>query len=440
MRQKLLQAIQQFSLLDGVSEVTVALSGGADSMALLHSLLKLKNEYNIDVSAAHFNHKIRGAEADGDEMFVRAVCERLGVKLFCESADVTGYAQQNGLSTELAARQLRYDFLARVSSGVVATAHTATDSLETVIFNLARGTAITGLCGIPPKRDGIIRPLIFCTRGDIEQYCSENQIDFVTDSTNLTDDYTRNYIRHNILPPMKTLNSALEASVSRMTQSLSEDNSCLEEMAEKYYRDNIIENGIMLEGFNLLHRAVATRVIKRCLDKISIDCADNYHINQIYGICINGGRTSISGGMSAITDGGRLMFVPSDGKPQPIYNYSVEIETLSGDLISGEQKIHNLLLNNSLDCDKIVGNLVIRTRQSGDSIRLYRRSGTKSLKKLYNENRVPLSQRDVLPVIADDIGVVWVCGIGVAERCVVSKKTRKIFSITVKKENTNKGE
>lgn len=434
MKKKVLQAIEQFSLLRGVDSVTVALSGGADSMSLLYAMLELKDTLGIEVSAAHFNHKIRGNEADGDEMFVRAVCNNLGVTLYCESADVIAYAKQSGMSTELAARKLRYEFLERVSEGVVATAHTATDTLETVIFNLARGTALTGLCGIPPKRGRIIRPLILCTRWEVEKYCSEKEIDFVTDSTNLTDDYTRNFIRHNILPPLKTVNTALEASVSRMTQSLLEDNACLEHMADDYYCDNVIENGIRLNEFDKLDKAIATRVIKRCLCKIGDNAVDFLHINELYDICLSGGRKSVSNGLTAISDGITLSFVSPNTVLTPMYRYSVDIETVSCADFEKSEKINNLLLNNSLDCDKIVGKLVVRTRQSGDSIRLYRRNGTKTLKKLYTEYAVPIAKRSILPVIADDLGVVWVYGIGVSERCAISKDTKSFFSIKVKKE------
>lgn len=434
MKKKILKAIEQFSLLDGVTSVTVALSGGADSMSLLCALLELKDVLGIEVTAAHFNHKIRGNEADGDEMFVRAVCNNLGVTLYCESADVISYAKQNGMSTELAARKLRYEFLQRVAEGVVATAHTATDTLETVVFNLARGTGLSGLCGIPPKRGRIIRPLILCTRWDVEKYCNDNQIGFVTDSTNLTDEYTRNYIRHNILPNLKTVNTALEASVSRMTQILLEDNACLERMAEKYYRDNATENGILLNDFDELDKAIATRVIKRCLAKIGDNATDFLHINEIYDICLNGGRKSVANGLLAVSDGVTLSFVLPNTDLTPVYRYSVELETVSGEDFENNEKINSLLLNNSLDCDKIVGKLVVRTRQSGDSIRLYRRNGTKMLKKLYTEYSVPIARRSILPVIADDLGVVWVCGIGVSERCAISENTKNFINVKVKKE------
>ena len=205
MEEKVLRAIEKFGMLDGVNDVTVALSGGADSMCLLHSLLVIKDTYSLNITAAHLNHMIRGKEALRDEEFVIEQCKKIGVQLFVERVDVPLFARENKISIELAARKVRYEFFERVAKGAVATAHTASDNIETVILNMTRGASLKGLCGIPPKRDRFIRPLICCTRSDVEAYCAKNNIQFVTDSTNLTDEYTRNNIRHNIYNIIKIL-------------------------------------------------------------------------------------------------------------------------------------------------------------------------------------------------------------------------------------------
>ena len=161
MLKKVLAAIEDYDMLAQAGSVTVAISGGADSVALLHCLLELKNELSLEVCAAHLNHMLRGDESLRDEKFVKDLCQKLNVKLFLERIDVAKEAKVSGESIELAARRVRYDFLSRVSKGVIATAHTASDSFETMLFNLSRGTDIIGLCGIPPKRDTLIRPLIY---------------------------------------------------------------------------------------------------------------------------------------------------------------------------------------------------------------------------------------------------------------------------------------
>ena len=242
MLKKINEAVARFGLLQNAKDVTVALSGGADSMALLYALVELKDELGLQsITAAHFNHGIRGKEALRDQHFVEQQCKKLGIKLFLGSADVPAFAKENNLSLELAARQLRYQFFETLDTGLIATAHTASDNIETVLFNLTRGTALSGICGIPPKRDKYIRPLILCTRADIESYCAQKGIDFVTDSTNLSDDYTRNNIRHNVVPVLKQINQSAENAVSRMTAALRED-------------EDFINNTISLRDLNLAMR------------------------------------------------------------------------------------------------------------------------------------------------------------------------------------------
>ncbi len=432
MLNKVKDAISRFDLLNGVSHITVALSGGADSMALLDVLLSLKNELGIEkVSAAHFNHQIRGAEAMRDQEFVAEQCEKRGVELALGTADVPQYAAAKRLSVELAARELRYEFFNTLHTDAIATAHTASDNIETVLFNLTRGTALSGLCGIPPKRDSFIRPLIFCTRADIEDYCKQKNIAFVTDSTNLCDDYTRNKIRHNVVPVLKTFNESAEDAVSRMTVSIREDESFINGIVQNEYAAFVKDGQMLLEGFDALHPAVAKRLIARLCSDNQIE-ADNLHINQIYDICINGGKISLPRDMSAMAKNGILIF--ENVKKQPTcVNFDIKIERTANDLFENCQNVHNLLLKNVLDCDKIVGNLVRHSRTSGDTIRLKNKNCTKTLKKLFCEYKIPQEQRENWPILADAVGVAWVYKIGVAERCAADQYSKEIFKINVQK-------
>lgn len=427
MEKSVLTAIERFSLLENTSEVTVALSGGADSMSLLYALNSLKERLGITLSAAHLNHMIRGNEAVRDEEFVKRACERLNIPLFCERIDVPAYAKQKKLSTELAAREVRYGFLSRVSKGLVATAHTASDNLETVLFNLTRGSALKGLCGIPPKRGIFIRPLILCTRDDVEIYCKKNGIEYVTDSTNLSDEYTRNRIRHNVIPVLKKINPAVESAAVRTATELSEDNAFLEECADKFLSDNV-SGGLDVSA--LPSAPIAKRAIKKFAEMSAPQLSlDNLHILEIYRICKEGGRTGLSLGFTAEVKDGRLFITNNNLKNCENIKFEVETERRINDLFKKDEKINNLLLNNSLDCDKIIGKSVLRTRLAGDSIRLAGRGCTKSLKKLMNELSVPKELRDSIPVIADEAGVIWIYGIGVAQRCAVTKNSNEIMII-----------
>ena len=427
MEEKVLSAVKLFSLLSGGEKVTVALSGGADSVSLLFALLRLQKRLDITVSAAHFNHMIRGAEAVRDEAFARELCERLGVPFTAGRGDVPRYAAENKISEEAAARELRYAFLEK-ADGLVATAHTASDNFETVLFNLTRGAALGGLCGIPPKRGKFIRPLLFCTREDVEQYCKENRLDFITDSTNLSDDYTRNNIRHNVIPVLKEINPSAEAAVMRTVLSLSETNDFITGIADKFLSDNIKEGGLCVTS--LPHPAAAQAAIRRFTEIQAGFQPDNAHTDALYNIAQNGGRTSLPQNFEGICKNGILKIESISGKKGKKYLFRVKTERRINDLFTKSEKVNNLLLKNSLACDKIIGKSVLRTRQPGDSIRLAGRGCTKTLKKLFCELAVPEDMRAYIPVIADDKGVIWIYGVGVADRCAVTKKTKEITVIT----------
>ncbi len=423
MEDLILKAINRFSLISKGDVVTVALSGGADSVSLLFAMLRLKDELGITVNAAHLNHGIRGEEADRDQQFVSDLCEKLGVKLFSEKADIPKIAKEKHLSLELAARQVRYEFLERVAVGKVATAHTASDNLETMIFNLTRGTSLKGLCGIPAKRGIFIRPIIFCTREDVEDYCKQNNLSFVTDSTNLSDEYSRNKIRLNVVPILKQLNPSLELTATRTALSLSEDNDYFEKKAEELLFQNIGESGLLITDFENIPPAVVKRVIKKYFEMQFSDITlDNGHITDIYSICLEQkGKINLPSNLYAKAENGILQFFYLEDQIEK--EFAVSIEKC--------EKVNNLFSNNLLDCDKIIGKLVVRTRCEGDSIRLNKRGCTKTLKKLFTENKIPNDIRNKIPVIADDKGVVWVYGIGVAGRCAVSENTKNFYQINV---------
>jgi len=425
---KVLEAIKDYNMLKKSRKVTVALSGGADSVCLLHILNSLKSRLNIELTAAHLNHLIRGDEALRDEAFAKEFCSKLGIPIFCERIDVPSYAEENGISVELAAREIRYDFLNRVSGGLIATAHNSGDNLETVLFNLTRGTALKGLAGIPAVRDNIIRPLIYCSRQEIEDYCAANGLSFVTDSTNLSDDYTRNKIRHNIIPLLRELNSSVETAVLRMGKTLSEDNDFIDSIAKEEFcsRQNA-DGSLSLKNFADLHISVALRVIKLYTLKLGASEISNTHLKQVYHICLNGGEAQLHK-CAFLAENGRLYKKENSSVDT---TFSVEILPASAEEFSKIEKINNLLLKSFIDCDKIVGKLVVRTRQSGDTIKLKNKNGTKPLTKLYNEYHIEKEIREKLPVLSDDNGVVFIYKIGVAERVAADNNSKNILKINV---------
>lgn len=418
MLEKLLNAIDRFSLINKGDTVTVALSGGADSVALLHALWSLKDKLSITVKAAHLNHGIRGNEADRDEAFVKWLCLKFDIPIICETVDIPIIAKERAQSLELCAREVRYEFLSRNSDGLIATAHTASDNAETLLFNLTRGSGTKGLCGIPPKRDNFIRPLIFCSRYDIEKYCIDNSLSYVTDSTNLEDDYTRNKIRHKIVTALKEINPSLEDAVTRATDILREDNQALDYFANEALFKALRNEGLLCESLVNLPIGVAKRVIIKYAESFGLQL-DYLHLNQLYDICKTGGKISLPMDMYGIVKNNTLVISGLDQSSTA--DFSVELVPIT--------KINNLLSINHIDYDKIIGSPIVRTRQEGDFIRLKNRGCTKTLNKLFNEGKVDASLRDSIPVIADDKGVIWVYGFGVSQRCAPNDKSENIIEV-----------
>lgn len=429
MKQKVLKAVESLCK-DTPRNITVALSGGADSMALLTVLNSLKEELSIELSAAHLNHLIRGEEAMRDEAFVKEQCEKLGVPLFCERVEVPKIAAEQHLSLELAARNVRYEFLERVAKGYIATAHTASDNLETVIYNLARGASLEGLCGIPQKRGRIIRPILECTRSEVEMYCEEWGVPFVTDSTNLSTEYTRNKIRHGIVPVLKEINPSVEGVVLRNTRLLKQDADLLKGLAQNYVFQNTetAESALKLYEIGGFGDAVIKRIIIEFANRVCLDVRlESIHIEAVLQIIKSGGKTNLPGKYFAFVSNNRL-YIKRETKSENTNEFKVGLKR---ELLESFENVNNLLLNNAFDCGKIEGNVTVRTRLSGDSIRARNRGCTKTLTRIMSENKVPVELRDKIPVISDDKGVIWVYGIGVAQRVAIGPKTKEITIIEV---------
>ena len=241
MRHKVLQTIQRYQMVQKGDHVVVAFSGGVDSSALLTLLWQLREELSITVSACHLNHHLRGEESNRDEAFVRQFCTEHHIELSVREIDAQRLAKEQGKSVEALSRQERYRFFEETAqefgtSTKIATAHNLNDNAETLLFYLARGTGLNGLGAIPPVRGNIIRPLIECSREEIENFCDEQNILFVTDSTNLTDLYTRNRIRHRIMPEMQQLNPAFLKSILHLSVTAQAENQLLDQMCSEEYQ------------------------------------------------------------------------------------------------------------------------------------------------------------------------------------------------------------
>ncbi len=443
--EKAKKAIEEYKMLEGSNTVVVGLSGGADSVCLLHVLYTLKDEYKLKLIASHVNHGIRGEEAENDALFSKNFAETLGADFKLLKVDCVKEARENGETTEEAGRRLRYEFfnsLCEDENTVIATAHNSNDNLETVIFNIARGSALSGAKGIPPKRDNIIRPLIFCSRAEIEGYCKENNLSFVTDSTNLSDDYTRNKIRHNVLPELEKVNSNVVEAFTRFSESVRIDDDYLDSVAENALeKAKLSECSYSTEAINSLHPSIKRRVIFKVINRFSEELPDSKKINLVLSCISENSKIQLYKNCYCESKENELKFFKNDNnkeceKQEPkileCENFSANFGgyTVKGEYFSKtSQKINDLLLDNLIDCDTINGNLILRTRNEGDKITLRKRKVTKSLKKLFIEENIPKEKRDLIPVISDDNGVVWVKGYGVNKKNAVTDMTKNILSL-----------
>ena len=267
------RTIADNNMLDGKNAVCAALSGGADSVSLLLALKELSEERGFALAACHLNHGLRGEESDRDERFCKELCKKLDIPLTARKINVAALAEKHE-SLEETARRVRYDFFSDALDGlgeysVLATAHNANDNAETVLINMTRGTGLAGLCGIPPVRSlgahSVIRPLIGCTRADVEAFLAERGQDCVTDSTNLSEEYTRNKIRRRLLAEILELNPSALETLGRMTKTLREDNAFLEELAEKALAENRTGRGYDAAELARLPAPVRSRAVRKIL-------------------------------------------------------------------------------------------------------------------------------------------------------------------------------
>ncbi len=427
---KVIDTVEKYRLLEGVKSVAVGVSGGADSMCLLHILSSLKDKYGIIIKAVHINHNLRGEEALRDEMLVREYCREKGIDLTVHSADVASLSDELGIGTEECGRRVRYECFSKADCDAVAVAHSLSDSVETAVHNLIRGTGLKGLCGIPVKREpNIIRPLIFCTREEIEAYCEKEGVPFVTDSTNLTDDYTRNYIRHNIIPAFGKVNASAVKSISRTCLVLAEENDFIEKSALALLDSAVTDGGYNIEALLKAHPAVRKRAVLILLGERMSKQPVCLHTELVNSIVENrGGKAELSAGVYASVRQGILVFDELKERPACWEAFFSDNKAVSpyGTYSLLEADFEN---RNAFDGSKIKGELTLTSRKEGDRLTLKKRNVTKSLKKLFNEMKIPVEERNKLAVLRDGEDVIWVEGVGVNSFYTPEENCKKIFVI-----------
>lgn len=399
MQSKVLRQLQEHQLIPAKSHVICALSGGADSVAMTHLLHSLQKTLDFRLSACHFNHQLRGAESDGDEAFCQEFCQSLGIDLVVGTADVRAHAKTTGESLEEAARHCRYAFFAE-QKGLIATAHTADDQVETVLLNLLRGTGLKGLGGIPAQRDGFLRPLLQASREEVLSYLETHKLPHREDSSNQADDCLRNRLRHQVVPLLKAENPALCESVERMTALLRQDEDLLQLQADALLQPDA--DGWAAAPLQQADAPLRRRAIRSLLQTCHIPKLSAAHILAAETVLLGddpSAGVTLPMGWSFCREYERVKLLSQDA------DLSFSPVTLP---CPGSVEIPALSLRFTADF-AAQAPILIRPRREGDKIRLS--GGTKSVKKLFIDKKIPARQRESIPILEQNGQILSVWGV-----------------------------
>ena len=457
--EKVLNTINKHGLIQKGDKIVVGLSGGPDSVCLLHILNRLKKEWDLEIYAAHLNHQIRGLEAQKDAFYVSKLCEEMGITFFIKSINVPEYCEKNGVSIEEGARKLRYEMFNEIKvntkSNKIAIGHNLNDQAETILMRIMRGTGLQGLKGIDYIRDGIIiRPILDIDRKDIEEYCEEYKLNPRIDKSNLESIYTRNKIRLDLIPYMKdNFNSNVIESIVRMGNSLRNDNDYIENEALNKFKEVSVltEDGIKIniDSYKNLHNSIKVRVLRYAIKNLLGDTnfIDQKHIDDIIeleddskidkmlnlprGIFVYRKKDSIllADREVVIEDVEYCYNVPSNGLKK-INEIGLIVQT---EVMSIEQYKRSKSDKSSqwFDFKKIKGGVVVRSRRPGDKIKLS--GGSKKVKDLFIDLKIPKEHRCRIPVISDQEGILAVANLKRSENYKIDLETKEVLKVSFKR-------
>jgi tRNA(Ile)-lysidine synthase len=410
--------IQKNNLCTRDQPVFVAVSGGIDSMVLLH----LFKNSGYSITAVHLNFGLRGDESDKDERYVKDRCARLGIGCLTKSVHANNYATGEGISVQMAARDLRYkwfhELMKATPGSVLATAHHLNDSGETMLLNLVRGTGIDGLTGIPLNNNGIIRPLAFATREEIGNYAAEHSITWREDESNLDDHYQRNFLRHHVIGLLKQLNPSLDQTLSKNFSRLGAERELMERslvlLKENFSVDN--DNNIRIpkkavEGF--IHRS---GVLLRLIEPFGF----NFSVAESIVAAMNGqaGKMFFSDSHTLVIDREDLI-ISSNQLP----DLDLEVEQTTDLTFNGDPEIA------FLDADKVHASLKMRRWEEGDSFQPLGMKGTKKVSDFLIDEKISMIAKQSVMVVTSGDDIIWVVGMRIDDRFKVTSATTRILKI-----------
>lgn len=460
MIRKVLNFIRQNKILEYGDSVILGVSGGADSICMLYVLKELEETLNLTLHVVHVNHHIRGEEARWDADYVKTVCDTLDVPYILKNVDVPRLVRETGMSEEEAGRQARYEIFYTVAkqqeAGKIAVAHNFNDNSETILFHLFRGSGIRGMTGIPVRRDMIVRPLLCCTRTEIEEYLRERNISYCTDTTNMEAEYSRNKIRLELMPYIqKNMNQKAEYHIVNAAENLAEVSDFLEQETKKAYDIYVKENVFQKEGF-ALHPALKHQIVRSMIEKQTGSLKDitRTHILSVVSLMDMEVSKSVNlpGHLVAeriyegiilkekqqeCTQSFPAQVLMRDGRMYP--NDLVEMEIIGAEESQKIRKnrefyiqnIEELVYTKWIDCDKIQG-LTLRNRRAGDYLVIDDKGSRKKLKNYFIDEKIPRERRDKILLLADGSHIVWIIGYRLSAYYKITEKTSHIMKLTYK--------
>ncbi len=447
--EKVYGTIIKYDMIKNGEKVLVGFSGGADSLFLMLSLIEIKKHINFDIYAAHLNHGIRGIDALNDENFVVDFCKKESIPLFCKTVNIPQISRESKISEETAGRNERYKFFNEICKenniNKIAVAHNMNDSVETVIYNMIRGASLNGLGGIKPVNNNIIRPIIEVSRDEIEGYLKKYERSYCTDSTNLTDLYTRNKIRNVILKNMREINPSVIQTIHSNTLNLRNDDDFINDYTKKLNCISAEDKNVLVDKkiFDKEHISVKFRIIRYAFELLKGNCEgiSSAHLEIITNASISGRTYNMPGGIRVSVSFDKIVFMCETNKQSGFeYNYTVgeTTEYLPGMFLTSfycdkyYPEDTNCLY---IDADKLkTKHLKLRSRLDGDKFIPYGMKTQKKLKKYFIEQKIPSYKRDEVPIIIDGENIVCVVPYRISDLYKVSENTKNIIKFEITKE------
>ena len=429
------------------AKIIVGLSGGADSVALLHVLCNMKEAFRWEITAVHIHHGLRGEEADRDARFAEEFCRKLGVPCIVKRYDVQAEAEKRGMGEEETGRLLRYAAFQELAGedGFIAVAHHRKDQAETLLMRLCRGTGLKGLGGMAPVRENICRPLLFCSREEIEQYCKEHGLAWREDASNQEEKYTRNKLRLKVLPVLEEVNPKAVEHISETAELLALDEDFLEQQASACYEDAKMDapaGEVHLNRTKLqeMHPAMKKRALRKAMAEFLSADVSQVQIQALEDLLENetGKSRDFLGGIRVENQYDSMVFSLEKEKTEG-YCYALPV----GEEIFVSEKNMTVMAwlsekyevdsedTKCFDFDKVSGKLFCRTRKTGDFIAL--KNGRKKIKDLFIDEKVPRNERETLPLIAVGEEVLWAEELRVSENFRPDDDTKIYLYICMKK-------